>query len=133
MSTIQFTKENPTGIRTLNHERYAEMPEYRRMIMVVDDFIKKIDAEGIDVDNRGFHELISEGITLLPYMDICKACERSFNYPWDTPTDWRDLTALPYRVDIRSNGESLMAYYRCARHHAQMHQWTCYWAVSRWT
>ncbi|GAA5132436.1 hypothetical protein [Pseudonocardia adelaidensis] len=109
---------NPTGIRTFDNTRLAQLPEYLAASDAIDKLVHAMQRAGVEISQAEWLDALVDLAAALPYADMCqsRACRAADDTPAPPP-----IAAV---VDARG---WLKGAYRCPRCGAV---WTCGYAVT---
>lgn len=101
---------NPAGIRTFDHRKLMELPEYEQASRAIDDLAEAMTRAKSDISHDDWLGVLRDMAAGLCFVDRCPAC--------------LDVLAAPYAAVVE--GDSMRGAYLCRR---CKHNWTCSWAT----
>lgn len=118
--------ENPTGVRTFNHEDLAALPAYTAVRVALDQLTKEVAAcqergQAVVLRQEDFLELARDAAASTSFADNCERCEnRAIREDLDL-----DPITYPCAVELDGRG-GLVAGYLCPR---CGHRWRTSWSL----
>jgi hypothetical protein len=101
---------NPAGIRTFDHRKLTELPEYEQASRAIDDLAEAITRTKADMAHDEWLGVLRDMAAALCFVDRCPKC--------------LDSLSVPYIAVVE--GDSMRGAYLCRR---CKHNWTCSWAT----
>ena len=114
------TKQSP--VRSFDHGRYAEWPEYDAVAHALDAFAHRLNRENDPLSTRDFGRLAADLAAILPYSDACPSCDGEVAEEHRNYAPYAPLTAK-----LDADGEWIECTYRCDHGH----RWRCGWGIGR--
>lgn len=108
---------NPTGIRTFDNNRIAQLPEYLAASNAIDKLVHAMQRADVEIGQAEWLDALVDMAAALPYADMCQSRECRAS----------DDTPAPPPIAATVEDGWLKGAYRCPRCGAV---WTCGYAVT---
>jgi hypothetical protein len=124
---MELSEDNPTGVRSYNHDDLADLPEYHEARAALQHLISAIafrqhSGDWLMLPQADWLEAVSDFGRSAQYTDNCRKCEDSLPAGVER-MDY--LMTFPYAIAVDGK-RGLTASYRC-RH--QAHEWETWWSL----